>query len=267
MSLTAHHLQYRANGRNLLSAVSLELRAGEVHAVLGPNGAGKSTLLRLLAREIKPYAGEIRLGGRPLQQWPGEALARTRAVMSQRDQLLFAFTGAEVVGLGRLPHRHATDAQNEQIIDAALKLVDADHLRSRYYPTLSGGERARIQLARALTQIWEPVADGTETRCLLLDEPTASQDLAHQHRCLGIARTFAARGVAVLAVLHDPNLVLAYADKVTVLCCGEALAHGTPAKVLTAELMSRIYGVPVNVLNDPKSGQRWIHVDNPDRAF
>ncbi len=265
MSLIARQLHYRVNGRSLLSAVSLELRAGEVHAVLGPNGAGKSTLLKLLAREIRPDAGEIRYGDRPLQEWPGEVLARSRAVMSQRDQLLFAFTSAEVVGMGRLPHRHATDAQNERIIDAALKLVDADHLRSRHYPTLSGGERARVQLARALAQIWDPPDEGT--RCLLLDEPTASQDLAHQHRCLGLARTFAERGVAVLAVLHDPNLVLAYADQVTVLCCGETVAHGTPSIVLTAELMSKIYGVPVRVLNDPQSGQRWIHVDNPERCY
>ncbi len=265
MSLSAHQLHYRVNGRSLLSAVSLELRAGEVHAVLGPNGAGKSTLLRLLAREISPDAGEIRYGNRPLREWPGAVLARNRAVMSQRDQLLFAFTSAEVVGLGRLPYPHVMVAENEHIVDAALKLVDADHLRSRHYPSLSGGERARVQLARALAQIWD--ASEGQTRCLLLDEPTASQDLAHQHRCLGIARAFAARGVAVLAVLHDPNLVLAYADQVTVLCCGETLAQGAPSQVLTAELMSRIYGVPVRVLNDPLSGQRWIDVDSPDRRY
>ncbi len=256
MSLIATDLHYRADGRSLLTAASIELKPGRLHALLGPNGAGKSTLLKLLARELRPTRGSIRLDDRQLDHWPGIALARVRAVMSQRDALLFAFTGAEVVALGRLPHPGRSPAAETEIVEGALQLADAHHLRDRYYPTLSGGERARVQLARALAQIWESVP--AATRCLLLDEPTANQDLAHQHHCLDVARTFAAQGVAVLAVLHDPNLVLTYADQVTVLCCGETLASGAPEAVLTTELLSRIYGIDVRIMSDAASGQRWI---------
>ncbi|HEY0975652.1 MAG TPA: heme ABC transporter ATP-binding protein [Solimonas sp.] len=259
MSLVATELHYRTGDRDLLCSAHIHLQPGQVHALLGPNGAGKSTLLRVLSRELRPQRGSIALDGRALDRWPGEALAQVRAVMSQRDQLLFAFTAGEVVTMGRLPHPGGSAAHHADIVEAALSLCGAAHLRDRHYPTLSGGERARVQLARALAQIWEPI-DGA-TRCLLLDEPTASQDLAHQHLCLNVARAFAARGVAVLVVLHDPNLVLMHADKVTVMCCGEVLACGPADEVLTPALLRRTYGIDVRLLRDAETGRHWLQVD------
>ncbi len=257
MSLIAEQLSYRVKDRLLLDNVSLSATAGELHAVLGPNGAGKSTLLRLLSGEWAPSSGKVLFDGRPLHQWAPQALARVRAVLPQRETLNFSFTAEEVVALGRLPHRAQEPALEQAIIDAAIATAGVSHLSTRQYPTLSGGERSRVQLARVLTQIWQAPA-APASRCLLLDEPTASLDLAHQHHCLQIARELSKQKVAVLAVLHDPNLVLAYADRVTVLCCGQVVASGVPTEVLTPALLSRIYGIPVQVWEIPDSGQRWI---------
>lgn len=256
MTLSASHLDYNIGGRALLRDVSLRIDAGRVHAVLGPNGAGKSTLLKLLSGDLHPASGSITCAGRPLGDWsPGE-LARLRAVLPQRDQLSFGFTVEEVVRLGRLPCLQHAPAREQEIVLAAMRTAGVDYLRTRRYPTLSGGERTRTQLARVLAQIWEAVEPGP--RLLMLDEPTANLDLAHQHRCLRVARDFAAQKVGVLVVLHDPNLVLAYADTVTLLCCGEVIGQGAPKDVLSSERLARVYGVPVDVIDH--GGQPWVRV-------
>lgn len=254
--LRARELHDRVRGVELLRGVSLEVAAGTVHAVLGPNGAGKSTLLRLLSGERTAHSGEISLGGRRLSDWSLPQLARLRAVLPQHHALTFAFSVEEVVRLGRLSALRQPAAQEQAIIDAALAMTATTYLRERRYTDLSGGERARVQLARVLAQIWEPVDLGP--RLLLLDEPTANLDLAHQHHCLRIARAFAARGVAVMVVLHDPNLVLDYADTVTLLCCGEVVAQGTPPAVLRPDRLSQVYGVPVEI--GEAAGRPWLRV-------
>jgi len=247
MSYLAHAVTYRAGERVLLDAVDLELRPGQVHALLGPNGAGKSTLLRLLAGELKPQDGSIELNSRMLATLAPRELAGQRAVLPQAHSLSFAFTAAQVVSLGRLPAVQHAPEREAQIVREALELAGVADLADRSYPTLSGGERARVQFARVAAQVWEAPADGAP-RFLLLDEPTASLDLAHQHDCLRAARTLALRGLGVLVILHDPNLALRYASQVTLLREGRALASGVPAQVLTAEALEALYGVPVRLL-------------------
>lgn len=259
MSLVARSLGYSAGSKRLLQDVSLEIPAGELHAVLGPNGAGKTTLLRLLAGELQPDSGEVWLNGRRLDDWSRQDLARQRAVLPQRESLQFGFTATQVVELGRLPCRRHSPAQEQAIIADALARAGVGHLAPRRYPSLSGGERARVQLARVLAQVWEPVPEGP--RALLLDEPTASLDLAHQHLCLRTARERAAEGLAVLAILHDPNLVLAYADRVSLLCCGQLLATGTPSDVLTEARLQQVYGVTVSLHGSGR--ESWVQVRPP----
>lgn len=247
MSLVAAELGYAVAGRRLVERVSLRVAPGQVHVLLGPNGAGKSTLLRLLAGELAPQSGSLELNGRPLASWtPGER-ARQRAVLPQLHGLAFGFTAAQVVALGRLPCPQHAAAAEAALIREALALAGVGALHDRLYITLSGGERARVQLARVLAQVLEPL-DGPLAGCarfLLLDEPTASLDLAHQHDCLRAVRALAGRGLGVLLILHDPNLAMRYADAVTLLREGRALASGPPAQVLTAELLERLYRVPV----------------------
>ncbi|TJY61160.1 heme ABC transporter ATP-binding protein [Sinimarinibacterium sp. CAU 1509] len=254
--LEASNLGYRPDGRRVLHDVNLRLTQGKVHAVLGPNGAGKSTLLRLLSGELAANSGRLLFNGRALAQWPARRLAQLRAVLPQREQLGFGFSAEEVVQLGRYPALKQSAPQEQSIIDAAMVATATSHLRDRRYPELSGGERARVQLARVLAQIWN--ADAHCGRMLLLDEPTASLDLAHQHYCLQRVRQFAASGTAVLIILHDPNLVADYADEVTLLCDGEVLAQGTPADVLQSPTLERMYGVPIDVVGVAE--HRWIRV-------
>ncbi len=257
MSLIAERLSFTVGSCRLLENVSLELKPGHVHAVLGPNGAGKSTLLRLLSGEHRIQTGDVRLNSRRLADWSAREKAQQRSVLPQSESLGFGFTAQQVVALGRLPcTQHAPQRETEIVLEA-MSTAGIAPLAQRIYPTLSGGERARVQFARVLAQIWEPVALGE--RFLLLDEPTANLDLAHQHSLLTAARGFAASGVGVLAILHDPNLALGYADEVTLLKQGRVLAQGTASHMLTPENLSALYGIEVHKLSDA-AGASWFAV-------
>lgn len=242
-SLHADDIGVRVGGVQLLDGVSLRLSPGEVGAVLGPNGAGKSTLLSALAGLRLPDAGQVVLGGRPLPSLAAATLALERAVLPQDTGVAFDFSVRDVVELGRYPHRMAPARDEAGIVRAAMALTGVGHLAGRALNSLSGGERARAQLARVLAQIWHPLPDG-RPRWLLLDEPTAALDLRHQHATMATVRRWArGQGVGVLAVLHDPNLALRYADRVWVLDGGRLQASGAPAQTLTPALLQRVWGV------------------------
>jgi iron complex transport system ATP-binding protein len=243
------HSTLRLGGRELLRDVSLQLRPGELLAVLGPNGAGKSSLLRVLSGELRLHGGEILINGESLDAIPRQVQARLRAVMPQADRLSFPFTVTEVVLLGRTPHAaHNSSVRDERIAQETLAAVEALPLAACDYTTLSGGERQRVQLARALAQVWE---DKTDTpRYLLLDEPTASLDLAHQHGVLRLLNRLKRRNIGVLAVLHDLNLAVRYADRVALLHGGRLRDCGPPQDVLHESQLSDVYGLPV----------RWIRI-------
>jgi iron complex transport system ATP-binding protein len=248
--MQATNLTYRVGPKSLLQNVSLSARPGEVLAIIGANGAGKSTLLKLLSGNLKPSAGEVVLEGKPLAQWPAAALARRRAVLTQQHTLALAFEVRELVLLGRYPHFGGQPtAHDHAIVAAALDLVGLGHLAGREYPTLSGGEQQRAQLARVLAQVWE-----AENGFLLLDEPLTGLDLRHQHQTLAVARQLARRGFGVIAVLHDLNLAAQYADQVLLLHQGRPVASGPPAEVLTPDYIHLGFGVEVELLTHPSLG-------------
>ncbi|MDB5971762.1 MAG: heme transporter ATP-binding protein [Hydrocarboniphaga sp.] len=245
--LAASQVSVHRGARLLLDSVSLSITPGEVHAVLGPNGAGKSTLLSVLAGDLKPDSGHVTLDDRELAAWSLGSLARRRAVLLQQESLRFGFTAAEVVSLGRLPWGDTHHNTQRRIVDESLAAAGVLELAGQRYPTLSGGERARVQFARVLAQLAGDGDTTAEARYLLLDEPTASLDLAHQYQCLRQMRRFAAAGGGVLAVLHDPNQAMAYADRVTLLRNGRLIATGKPAEVLTPRQLSDLYGIELGV--------------------
>jgi iron complex transport system ATP-binding protein len=234
----------------LLQPMSVQFSAGRVTAILGPNGAGKSTLLSLLSGQRKSSAsasgasaGVVRINGRSLSDYPGTALARFRAVLPQDTSVAFDYTVRDVVALGRFPHTRQPSVDEAGIVQAAMQVTGVDTMAGRIINTLSGGERARAQLARVLAQIWEPVP-GAPARWLLLDEPTAALDLSNQHDVLRLTRVWARqRGVGVVAVLHDLNLALRYADQVLVLDGGAVQAQGAANDVLNANNVSQIWRV------------------------
>lgn len=239
-----------ANRRYLLRAVSLGLHPGELVAVVGPNGAGKSTLLKVLCGDVRPQAGEVLLEARPLSAWTALQQAQRRAVLPQESSLSFPFVAFEVTLMGRSPHTQGlTSLKDQRIAKEALERTGVFGLASRDYPTLSGGEKQRVQLSRVLAQIWEVLPSGH--RYLFLDEPTNNLDLAHQHHTLQIAKQFACEGVAVLAVLHDLNLAAQYADKIVMLCKGSVVATGTPHEVLTEDTLCSVFETPVIVTKHP----------------
>ncbi|ROH91144.1 heme ABC transporter ATP-binding protein [Stagnimonas aquatica] len=264
--LIGRDLHWRFGGRRLLDGVSLTLRPGELHAVLGVNGAGKSTLLKLLAGDLHPSEGEVLLNQRPMRAWSLRQRARLRAVLPQGDNLRFAFSAREVVALGRQAAVSGSPAEEAALIDAALADADVLPLAERSYLQLSGGERQRVQLARVLAQLSQPPAREPVPGYLLLDEPTAALDLAHQHACMALLRRKLADGLGVLAVLHDINLAGRYADTVSLLHQGRMLAQGTPSEVLRPELLGRAYGSNLRFLpvGDPQRPHFDIAVADPD---
>lgn len=251
--LSCHALSVHAGRTPLLASVDFQLAPGERLAVLGENGAGKSTLLRLLAGESPGpglrSSGEVHIAGRRIGAWTARQLARLRAVLPQQTDLAFAFNALELVQLARYPHDE-TEARSLTIARQALRLAEAAAFEQREVATLSGGERARVFLAVCFAQLWETQVE--QPRYLLLDEPTAALDLAHQHHLLDTARRFAnERGLGLLAILHDLNLAAQYADRLLLLRQGRLLAQGRPDEVLTAERIAQGFGVSSCILAHP----------------
>lgn len=241
--LCARGVGVRVGTSTLLQGVDLQLAPGEVGAILGPNGAGKSTLLSVLAGLRAPDSGSVTLNGQAVSPAQVHRLARHRAVLPQESAVAFDFRVQEVVELGRYPHHLRPSPHEAAIVQAAMQATGVAHMAQRPIASLSGGERARAQLARVMAQIWAPSADGAP-RWLLLDEPTAALDLRHQHDTLSTVQRWAReQSVGVLAVLHDPNLALRYADRVWVLDGGALRASGHPARVLRPALVQRVWQV------------------------
>ena len=248
MSLDVRDIDLRMGRKLLLRRVSLSLRPGEVVAVLGPNGAGKSSLLKVMAGEHRVDHGVLRLNNRDHRQWTPGRIAQLVGVLPQHSLLMFPFSVTEVVSLGRIPHRTGR-VRDAEIAQLAMARVDVAHLADSLYPSLSGGEKQRVQLARVLAQIWEDT--GLGHRYLLLDEPTAALDIAHQHHTLTLARTLAGAGIGVLTVLHDLNLAARYADRIVLMNHGVVVAQGRVEEILTPATLRPVFNVDIDVIPHP----------------
>ncbi|MEG0922179.1 MAG: heme ABC transporter ATP-binding protein [Comamonas sp.] len=244
-------------GGGHLVTVNAHIAPGRLTAILGPNGAGKSSLLNTLTGQWPKQGGQLLLDGKPLGNWPAAALAQRRAMMMQDGAVAFDFSVQEVVELGRYAHRLAPSSDEAGIVAAAMATTEVTHLAHRSVQTLSGGERARTHLARVLAQIWHGPANGLP-RWLLLDEPTAAMDLAHQHRTMALLREWAAaQGVGVITVVHDLNLALRYADDVLIVHQGGALC-GPVHEVLTPQSIAHIWGVGCFAAQAPDGTQQYL---------
>jgi iron complex transport system ATP-binding protein len=242
-----------ALGRSeVLRGVDLTADRGELVAVVGPNGAGKSTLIAALAGDISPQRGRVLLGGDDVARMPLVGRARRRAVLPQRVDVALPFTVEDIVTMGRSPwHAGArsgsgtgsgTSPEDDRaVIDAAIAATELGPLRSRRVTDLSGGELARVALARVLAQ-------GCDV--LLLDEPTAALDVRHQELALGLLRSEADSGRAVVVAIHDLDAAVAYADRLVVLDRGRVVADDAPREVLASVDLGAVFGVPIVTLED-----------------
>ncbi len=244
-AVVARSLTYRVDDATLVTGVDLDAASGELVAVIGPNGAGKSTLLNLLSANLHPSAGRILLNGIDIGDvLPGE-LARVRAVLTQRTRTDIPFTAAQVVAMGRFPHRRDEDntsARDAAAVAEAMERTDTTRFAARIYATLSGGEQTRISLARVLAQ---------DTPIVFLDEPTTALDVAHQVRIMREAVGLSRRQRSVVVVLHDLNAAAVYADRLVLMHQGEVVASGAPREVLREGLLSEVYEQPMVVVDHP----------------
>ena len=230
-------------GATLVDGIDLRIDAGEMVAIVGPNGAGKSTLLRMLSGDLRPTRGQIRLKQRDIHLYAPRLLAHHRAMLSQHVNVTFPFTVEEIVHMGA---GDTGRAAAQKLVDAALAEVDLAKFALRQLPTLSGGEQQRAHFARVLVQL----ACGEAQHgpgLLLLDEPTSSLDMRHQIDLVETARRRAQNGTAVIAVLHDLNLAMRFADRIVLLHRGRLAVDGRRADAITAETIRRIFEVDVRI--------------------
>jgi iron complex transport system ATP-binding protein len=237
--LEARSVSMAIGGATLVDRIDLRIEGGEMVAIAGPNGAGKSTLLRLLSGDLRASRGEVRLKGRDLHAYRPRQLALHRAMLSQHVNVSFPFTVEEIVHMGAGDHGRAAA---RRLADAALHEVGLHDFRHRKLPTLSGGEQQRAHFARILVQLaCGEAAHGPGL--LLLDEPTSSLDLRHQIDLVETARQRAHGGTAVIAILHDLNLAMRFADRIILLQRGSLVIDGGPRDTVTTETIRRIFEV------------------------
>lgn len=243
-------IHYQVGKKQILNGVSAEFNAGEFNMILGPNGSGKSTFLKIFSGEINQYKGSVFYDGENISHYKKEELAKRRAVMSQQPELSFPLMVEEVVMMGRYPHfTFNPDKKDEEICNEVMRQMNLTSFKERNYLTLSGGEKQRVQYARVLAQIWEKPQTGY--RYLFLDEPLTNLDINYQQEFLQVASKFGKDNIVLIAVIHDINLAIQYADKLFFLKEGQLVAHGKPKDILTEGLINEVFNVPVTIINNP----------------
>jgi len=249
MNLRAEGLSLSYRNVEVIHDVSLEVATGEFVAIVGPNAGGKSTLLRGLGRAMQPDRGRVLLDGVDMASIPTREIARQLALLPQMQAFDVDLVVEELVWRGRTPHqrfmRPAT-ADDLAAVDRAIAATNLEALRERPLRGLSGGERQRAWLALALAQ---------DPRVLLLDEPTTFLDLRHQVELMDVLQTLNEGGLTVVAVLHDLTLASRYAQRVVGIMDGRVAFDGDPSDVLTPEGLERVFGIPMTMVADPRTGR------------
>ncbi|HEX2524995.1 MAG TPA: ATP-binding cassette domain-containing protein [Geminicoccus sp.] len=251
----ANQVGFQIAGRWLLQDVTLTVSPGRVLGLIGHNGSGKTTLMKLLARQLSPSKGMIRLVGASLDSWKDRAFARKAAYFPQSPPVAPGLLVRELVALGRYPWHGPLgrfSSNDHAKVDEAMTLAQVDAFGDREVGSLSGGERQRAWLAMLLAH---------DAACLLLDEPTSALDVAHQFEVLRLVRQLShKRGLAILLVLHDVNLAARFCDELAALRRGRLLAHGATRELMREDMLEAVYGLPMGIVPHPVSGQPMSYV-------
>ena len=248
------------DGHRIVHEAQLDVPAGQMVGLLGPNGSGKSTLLRCVYRVLRPVAGSVSLDGRDVWQMSARDVARQAAIVVQEPPLEFSFTVREMTLMGRGPHKGLLERDSmhdASLVDGALDRVGMAELAEREFSSLSGGEKQRVLIARALAQ---------EGHVLILDEPTNHLDIRYQIDILELVRSL---GVTTVTALHDLNLAAAYCDRVYLLSHGRVVAGGTPAEILRPDLLREVFGIHAVIGRHPVSERPHLFfsaLEDPDPA-
>jgi iron complex transport system ATP-binding protein len=253
-AIRTDNLTFAYRDQPVLDGVSLSVEKGEMVGILGPNGSGKTTLLKIFSA-VLTGRGEVKLNGRNIQTYGKRELSRLSAMVPQESQILFPYTVAEIVLMGRSSYHSPLAFEGEGDLDvarASMELTDCLSFADRYLHELSGGEKQRVIIARALTQ---------EPQILLLDEPSAFLDLKHQVQVFELMRWLnRERRLTIVAALHDLNLAALFFPRLVLLRDGRIYRDGTPKEVLTEETIEEIYGIKVRVEQDTSNQKPQIFV-------
>ncbi|MFV0518140.1 MAG: ABC transporter ATP-binding protein [Aminipila sp.] len=242
MNLSVEHICVSISKKEIVKNISLNVQNGEVVGILGPNGCGKSTLLKSIYKVLKPSEGTVFLEKENVIDAKPKSIAKKMAVVGQFNELSFDFSVQEVVMLGRAPHKSLMEADKEedfQLVENALRIVNLLEYKDRSYSTLSGGEKQRVILARAIAQ---------EPKFLVLDEPTNHLDIKYQLQILNIVKKL---NIGVLAALHDLTISADFCDKIYMMKKGEIIAYGSPTEILTKELIKEVYEIDCEIYRNP----------------
>jgi iron complex transport system ATP-binding protein len=247
-TLTLHHIHYLAGERPILKDLSLHVTSGELVAIVGRNGAGKSTLLHVIAGLLPVSQGDVMLDGQPLSYFTRRAIARQLALLPQQARIDFGFQVHDIVRMGRYPHRgrlRSPSPIDEAVVRQAMAVTGTEFLAQRLITEVSGGERQLILLAQALAQ---------EPQFLLLDEPTANLDIAHQCHVMQLLQRLAQDGMAVVAVMHDLSMAVRCFPRLILLDDGTVVEDGPPTAVLSVETIKRVFRVQARFYQDQDHG-------------
>lgn len=256
MKLEVKNLQVSLAGKDIVKDISLHTETGEFVGIIGPNGCGKSTLLKSIYRVLKPNGGAVLLDNSDALKVNPKEIAKKMGVVGQFNDMSFDFSVHEMIMMGRTPHKAFLEKDSKEdykIVQDAISMVNLESYADRSYLTLSGGEKQRVILARALAQ---------QPSILILDEPTNHLDIKYQLQILSIVKSL---GVGVLAALHDLTLAAMYCTYIYVMKNGKVIASGKPSEILTKELIAEIYEVDCEVYNNPITGGIGITY-LPDKA-
>tara|TARA_Y100000748_G_C15448860_1_gene470110 strand:+ start:368 stop:1141 length:774 start_codon:yes stop_codon:yes gene_type:complete len=250
MSIRSKSISVSFDNKKILEDINLELEEGEILSIIGPNGAGKSTFLNILSGDIKPDNGSVLYDEKILDSIGIEERSFTRSVMSQSQVLVFDFLVKEIIEMGWIDRGISSYAKYfKTAMTDIIRECDIEPLLNQTFNKLSGGEQRRIHFARTLLQLWRP-SDSNDPRYLLLDEPTANLDLSYEVKLLNIIKNKAELGYGVLLIIHDINLAAKFSNKIALFHEGSLFAFGAPAEVLTSEILSEVYQIPIDVDND-----------------
>ncbi|WP_078427414.1 ABC transporter ATP-binding protein [Alkalihalobacterium alkalinitrilicum] len=249
MELTVQSVITKIEQKQIIEDINFSVNDGEFVGVIGPNGSGKSTLLKTIYRIYTPYTGQILINQSNTSEWKNRKFAQKVAVVGQESSVPLDFTVEDIVQMGRHPHKKFLEKDNshdEEVVTRSLKEVGIEHYRYKNFSDLSGGEKQRVLIARALAQ---------QPKLFILDEPTNHLDIHHQLHLLDVVKGLR---LTSLAALHDLNLAAAYCDKLLVINEGKIVAQGPPEEILTEQLLADVFHVDGTIIRHPLTGK--IHV-------
>jgi iron complex transport system ATP-binding protein len=257
--LKASNVSFHIKEKYLVNDINVDFGEGQFTVIMGQNGAGKSTLLKILANSLKSSTGDVEWDNKNIKSFHALELAKLRAVLSQHYDITFPITVDDIVIMGRYPHfKNVPTHEDIKICDNVMEMLNIENLKGREYDTLSGGEAQKVQMARVLAQIWEKET----SKILFLDEPVSNLDMKYQHQILSMAQRISREKCIVIAVLHDINLSINYADRIIFMKDGLIKYILNDLKDLTEEIILDIFNVKAKIINNPFTDKPLVIYEN-----